>query len=129
MATEPASEGRELMGWTHDLSAARGHVLQVTIGIPYFYRLFGYTYAIHIAAHRPLATPPAQDALEDHAVRPANTADLPEVRRLCASMISRVAAKAPRSSRRQTTSLESCSFPSRQSPNYLQSRLPLTPRP
>jgi hypothetical protein len=86
VATEPAFEGRglvrELMGWAHDLSAARGHLLQVMIGIPYFYRLFGYTYAIDIPAHRPLTTPPAQDALEGHAVRPATTADLPEVRRL-----------------------------------------------
>lgn len=86
VATAPAFEGRGLvrglMGWAHDLSAARGHVLQVMIGIPYFYRLFGYTYAIDIPARRPLSEPPGREALEGHAVRPATTADLPEVRRL-----------------------------------------------
>lgn len=43
VATDRAYEGRglvrALMGWAHDLSAERGHLLQVMIGIPYFYRL------------------------------------------------------------------------------------------
>jgi predicted N-acetyltransferase YhbS len=86
VATDPAYEGRglvrELMGWAHHLSAARGHVLQVMIGIPYFYRLFGYTYAIDIPAHRPLSRPPTRDTLVGLTVRPATTADLPEVWRL-----------------------------------------------
>ncbi|MFK5633321.1 GNAT family N-acetyltransferase [Ornithinimicrobium sp. LYQ103] len=86
VATDPGFEGRglvrELMGWAHDLSAARGHLLQVMIGIPYFYRLFGYSYAVDIPAHRPLVEPPGEEALAGHAVRPATTADLPDVRRL-----------------------------------------------
>lgn len=86
VATDPAFEGRglvrELMGWAHRRSAARGHLLQVMIGIPYFYRLFGYSYAIDIPAHRPLSRPPVPDALEGHVVRPATTADLSEVERL-----------------------------------------------
>ena len=54
VATDRAYEGRglvrALMGWAHERSAARGHDLQVMIGIPYFYRRFGYEYAIDIAA-------------------------------------------------------------------------------
>ncbi|GAA4873934.1 hypothetical protein GCM10025788_10560 [Serinicoccus chungangensis] len=89
VATDPAFEGRglvrELMGWAHALSEGRGHVLQVMIGIPYFYRLFGYSYAIDIPAHRPLSAPPVPEALEGYAVRPATTEDLPEARRLQAA--------------------------------------------
>lgn len=84
VATVPDHEGRglvrALMGWAHDLSASRGHVLQVMIGIPYFYRLFGYSYAIDIPGHRPLVTPPAMP--DGHVVRPATRADLQIVRRL-----------------------------------------------
>ena len=47
---------RALMDWAHRRSAARGHVLQVMIGIPYFYRRFGYEYAIDI--------PPARELVE-----------------------------------------------------------------
>jgi predicted N-acetyltransferase YhbS len=39
---------RALMSWAHARSEDRGHVLQVMVGIPYFYRLFGYEYAIDI---------------------------------------------------------------------------------
>ena len=52
VATHTGYEGRglvrALMGWAHDRSRDRGHLLQVMIGIPYFYRLFGYEYAIDI---------------------------------------------------------------------------------
>ncbi len=41
--------GRALMTWCHERSAARGHVAQVMIGIPNFYRRFGYGYAMPIA--------------------------------------------------------------------------------
>ena len=37
---------RALMQWCHERSIALGHVAQVMIGIPYFYRRFGYVYAI-----------------------------------------------------------------------------------
>ncbi|NUT41930.1 MAG: GNAT family N-acetyltransferase [Thermoactinospora sp.] len=53
VATDRAYEGRglvrALMGWAHERSAARGQVVQVMIGIPYFYRVFGYEYAIDIS--------------------------------------------------------------------------------
>jgi hypothetical protein len=52
VATDTRYEGRglvrALMGWAHDLSARRGHVVQVMVGIPYFYRQFGYEYAVPI---------------------------------------------------------------------------------
>nr|WP_164702760.1 GNAT family N-acetyltransferase [Modestobacter sp. KNN46-3] len=58
VATAPAYEGRglvrALMAWAHDRSAARGDLLQVMIGIPYFYRLFGYEYAIDVPPARPV---------------------------------------------------------------------------
>lgn len=80
VATDAAYEGRglvrALMAWAHERSARRGHVLQVMIGIPYFYRLFGYEYAIDMAPARALrdtaGLPPAPTG-----VRPAGPRDLP----------------------------------------------------
>jgi predicted N-acetyltransferase YhbS len=50
VATAKDHEGRgyvrALMERCHKLSADRGHVLQVMIGIPNFYRQFGYSYSI-----------------------------------------------------------------------------------
>jgi hypothetical protein len=52
VATDHDYEGRglvrALMGWAHARSRDRGHLLQVMIGIPYFYRQFGYAYAMPI---------------------------------------------------------------------------------
>ena len=77
VATARGHEGRglvrALMSWAHERSAARGHLLQVMIGIPYFYRLFGYEYAVDIPPARPLDGPPAGRPL----LRPAIPADLP----------------------------------------------------
>ena len=77
VATDRAYEGRglvrALMGWSHERSAARGHVLQVMIGIPYFYRLFGYEYAIDIPRARELTDAPAPVA----GLRHATVDDLP----------------------------------------------------
>ncbi len=64
VATDVAYEGRglvrELMAWAHQRSAQRGQLLQVMIGIPYFYRRFGYEYAIDIPPARLLL--PSGDA-------------------------------------------------------------------
>jgi predicted N-acetyltransferase YhbS len=78
VATDREYEGRglvrALMGWAHRRSADRGHLAQVMIGIPYFYRQFGYTYAMPIPATRKLTgTPP--DAL-GHTVRRATAGDI-----------------------------------------------------
>ncbi len=82
VATDPGYEGRglvrALMGWAHERSRERGHLLQVMIGIPYFYRLFGYEYAIDIPRARALrGSLPAQDAPAASVLREATRADLP----------------------------------------------------
>ncbi|NCT92124.1 GNAT family N-acetyltransferase [Cellulomonas sp. APG4] len=60
VATHEDHEGRglmrALMEWAHELSATRGHLLQVMIGIPYVYRRFGYEYAIDM--------PPAREVVD-----------------------------------------------------------------
>ena len=52
VATDPAYEGRglvrTLMDEAHRRSTERGDLLQVMIGIPFFYRQFGYSYAMPI---------------------------------------------------------------------------------
>jgi predicted N-acetyltransferase YhbS len=73
VATDRGYEGRglvrALMGWAHARSATRGHLLQVMIGIPYFYRLFGYEYAVDIP-DAPTVRIPRGEAVCD---RPART--------------------------------------------------------
>lgn len=79
VATDRAYEGRglvrTLMGWAHERSARRGHLVQVMIGIPYFYRQFGYQYAIEIPQSRAVHTVPAMP--HDHIVRAAGPVDIP----------------------------------------------------
>ncbi|MET1075042.1 MAG: GNAT family N-acetyltransferase [Umezawaea sp.] len=78
VATDREYEGRglvrRLMAWAHERSADRGHLAQVMVGIPYFYRQFGYSYAIPIPPTRPVATPPP--AVEGHVVRRAEADDV-----------------------------------------------------
>lgn len=79
VATDREYEGRglvrALMRWAHDRSAARGHVIQTMIGIPYFYRLFGYEYAIDIPPALTVHTPPPGEGTP--ALRPARPSDIP----------------------------------------------------
>jgi hypothetical protein len=79
VASDPQYEGRglvrALMACGHGRSAQRGHVVQVMVGIPYFYRLFGYSYAIDVQPDRPVpVVPPVADGLT---VRAASAPDLP----------------------------------------------------
>ena len=79
VATDRAYEGRglvrALMDEAHRRSTARGDLLQVMIGIPFFYRQFGYSYSMPIPLTRELHTvPPLDDAIT---VRPATEADIP----------------------------------------------------
>ncbi|MCV2392893.1 GNAT family N-acetyltransferase [Actinotalea sp. M2MS4P-6] len=67
---------RALMDWAHERSAQRGHLLQVMIGIPYFYRLFGYEYAIDIAPARELTGEVAIAGAGGGRLRAATEADL-----------------------------------------------------
>jgi hypothetical protein len=84
VATNPEYEGhglaRALMHWAHERSARRGHLVQVMIGIPYFYRQFGYQYAIVLPQSRAVRSlaPPG----DGHVVRPAGIADIPAMAKL-----------------------------------------------
>jgi len=79
VATAATHEGRglarALMQWCHDRSRARGHLAQVMIGIPNFYRRFGYAYAMPIP--RVHALTGRVEAPGDVSVRRARTADIP----------------------------------------------------
>jgi predicted N-acetyltransferase YhbS len=83
VATDRAYEGRglvrALMAWAHERSAARGQLVNVMLGIPYFYRLFGYTYAIPISATRPVTSRPDGSG---HTLREATADDIPTMARL-----------------------------------------------
>ncbi len=78
VATDREYEGRglvrQLMEWAHQRSAERGHLVQVMIGIPYFYRRFGYAYTVPIPPTRPVVTPPP--AVDGHVVRVAGVDDI-----------------------------------------------------
>lgn len=68
------------MGWAHERSRTRGQLLQVMIGIPSFYRQFGYEYVQPIPTWHLLTEPPAP--VSDVSVRRATSADLPHLQRL-----------------------------------------------
>ncbi len=78
VATDREYEGRglvrALMRWAHERSANRGQVVQVMIGIPYFYRQFGYQYAIELPQSRAVRAAPLPDGV--HVVRTAGAADI-----------------------------------------------------
>lgn len=79
VATDVEYEGRglvrQLMNWAHDRSSARGHLVQVMIGIPYFYRQFGYTYSMPVKQTRALER--KVEAVAGHTIREATEADIP----------------------------------------------------
>ena len=64
----------------HALSASRGELMQFIFGIPWFYRQFGYEYALHFGggARIDLDDFPqlARDAKEPYNIRPATSDDL-----------------------------------------------------
>jgi predicted N-acetyltransferase YhbS len=84
VATDREYEGRglvrALMGWAHERSTQRGHLAQVMIGIPYFYRQFGYQYAIALPHRRGVQTVPPMPA--GYRVRPAGATDIPAMAHL-----------------------------------------------
>lgn len=87
VATDRAYEGRglvrALMAWAHERSVARGHDVQVMLGIPYFYRRFGYEYAIDIPSARAIRAAPA--AVPGTSVRVAVPEDVAAMTRLQAA--------------------------------------------
>lgn len=77
---------RALFDAAHALSAAYGHLAQGVTGIYYFYRQFGYEYALDLGGSRaaPFALVPELKAgeAEEYTLRPAVEDDLPQIRRL-----------------------------------------------
>ncbi len=90
VATDPAYRRRGLVRaiftLLHARSAARGDRMQAITGIPYFYRQFGYEYALDLEGSRtvPLSLIPAAKAGEDepYTLRPATASDIPRLRDL-----------------------------------------------
>lgn len=84
VATDRAYEHRgyvrALMGWCHERSAARGDRVQLMIGVPYFYRRFGYVYAVPMHRYAKLAAvPPVPPGVT---VRPGTGTDIDAMHRL-----------------------------------------------
>lgn len=70
----------------HARSEARGHLIQAITGIPYFYRQFGYEYALDLGGSHDVAfsaIPPLKaGAAEPSTLRAATSDDIPLLRRL-----------------------------------------------
>ncbi len=71
---------RALIDWCHEKSAARGHLVNVMIGIPNFYRQFGYHYSIPMHPWAESLGPP--DDAPSLTARIATAADLPSLQRM-----------------------------------------------
>jgi hypothetical protein len=90
VGTDPAYRRRGLVraifGALHDLSAAYGHLAQGITGVPWFYRQFGYEYALPLGGARNLSVHDVPALKEGEAesfhIRPAVQADLPALARL-----------------------------------------------
>ncbi|WP_394616675.1 GNAT family N-acetyltransferase [Lentzea sp. JNUCC 0626] len=84
VATDAEYEGRglvrQLMDWAHERSAERGHLVQLVMGVPYFYRQFGYAYAIPVKQNRALLSKPEPG--EGQVLRRATEADIPALQEL-----------------------------------------------
>lgn len=90
VATDPAYRNRRLIRAVFDLiharSEAEGHPVQAITGIPYFYRLFGYEYALDLGGRCSIYTsllPQASEGTpESFRLRDASWEDIPLVQQL-----------------------------------------------
>ncbi len=90
VATDPDYRNRGLVRAIFDLlharSEAEGDIVQGITGIPYFYRQFGYEYALDLdgrgIVHTALIPPAKEGEPEPYTLRDATQEDLPMVRRL-----------------------------------------------
>ncbi len=73
---------RRLMGLVHQWSAADGDVVQLIAGIPYFYRKFGYEYAIPFPRLRLVTPGHAPETPTGWTVRLATAVDIASLARL-----------------------------------------------
>jgi len=74
---------RKVFKLLHDHSAAEGHLLQAITGIPYFYRQFGYEYALDLGGSRTtylsLIPDKKGEEPEPYALRRATMDDIPHL--------------------------------------------------
>jgi len=74
---------RKVFKLLHDHSAAEGHLLQAITGIPYFYRQFGYEYALDLGGSRTtylsLIPEKKDEAPEPYAFRRSTMEDIPHL--------------------------------------------------
>jgi Acetyltransferase (GNAT) domain len=90
VATDPAYRNRRLIRAIFDMiharSEAEGHLVQAITGIPYFYRLFGYEYALDLGGRYSIYTsliPGASEGAPDEfKLRDATLDDIPLVQQL-----------------------------------------------
>ncbi|GCF06880.1 GNAT family N-acetyltransferase [Dictyobacter arantiisoli] len=84
---------RQLFDMVHARSAAEGRLLEGITGIPYFYRQFGYEYAIELEGNREVALtsiPKLKESEhEDYTIRTAMIEDLPRIQELYHQLIQR----------------------------------------
>ncbi len=99
VATEVGHEGRghvrALMHWCHQRMAERAHLLQIMVGIPYFYRRFGYEYSIPMHPYAAVQALGGSDS--DVVVRRATTDDIAIMERLQRAAQSPHPVRVPRS--------------------------------
>lgn len=90
VATDPAYRNRRLIRAIFELiharSEAEGHLVQAITGIPYFYRLFGYEYALDLggrcSVYIPLIPQATGNAPEPFSLRDASREDILLVQQL-----------------------------------------------
>ncbi len=83
VGTLPEFRGRGLVraqfDVVHQWSAERGHLVQGITGIPYYYRQFGYEFALNLGGRHIGSLPPKlkEGESEKFAIRPADEKDIP----------------------------------------------------
>ncbi len=81
---------RALFEMFHARSAARGEMVQAITGIDYYYRQFGYEYALDLGGSRTFAVegvPPLKEGeVEPYTLRPATVEDVPHLQALYARL-------------------------------------------
>src|SRR3990172_2429972 len=104
VGTDPAYRRRGLVRAQfevhHARSAAMGHLVQGITGIPWYYRQFGYEYALALGGGRqtPLSSVPRlkDGEAEPYRLRPMTVADVPFVAPLCQQAEARSLVACPR---------------------------------
>jgi ribosomal protein S18 acetylase RimI-like enzyme len=107
VGTDPGHRGRQLAGRLlrelHTRCSGDGTVLQVIEGIPYFYRRFGYEYALHIGGAPDIPVDKIRALLppgtSQPVIRPATPADAADLARVDRTVAGRDVLACPRDER------------------------------